>query len=309
MKVLVVLVKKPFSEFSPRVASVHAIFNASSWTWPSIKLDPGKENPASDFVWALKLVEPAITNVWTTFDSIAVSVLDVLPVIQAFSSPDVSFTGSNISIDCVPSGPSAIFYLPLFTVSNVTNASCVFFPVQTGSSSLSRFSQRAHFAHISRTLITLHCEPLSNGQLGPPLSVWKASVLFPDGRESPASTTNLNVRCPARMFIELNVTNVCVLPPCCLACPSPMSASLVVDAIGIESCVCRPGYFGSSGLSCTPCPKNVEGFNCILSNQSWPMIQSGYFIDYSLLSGCSEHGPKCHAIVMCPNKKACPSTT
>jgi hypothetical protein len=309
MKVLVTLVKKPFSESRSRVTSVFAIFNASVWTLPSIKLNPGQEIPASDFVWALKLDEPAISNVYTTFENISVSVLDVLPMITSFSSSDLSFTGSNISIDCVPSGPSAIFYLPLFTVSNVTNASCVFFPVQTGSSSLSRFSQRAHFAHISRTLITLHCEPLSNGQLGPPLSVWKASVLFPDGRESPASTTNLNVRCPARMFIELNVTNICVSPPCCLACPSPMSASLVVDAIGIESCVCRPGYFGSSGLSCTPCPKNVEGFNCILSNQSWPMIQSGYFIDYSLLSGCSEHGPKCHAIVMCPNKKACPSTT
>ena len=39
------------------------------------------------------------------------------------------------------------------------------------------------------------------------------------------------------------------------------------------------------------------------------MIQAGFYIDYSMLGSCSEYGPKCNAIVKCPNPAACPGTT
>jgi hypothetical protein len=39
------------------------------------------------------------------------------------------------------------------------------------------------------------------------------------------------------------------------------------------------------------------------------MIKSGFYIDYSRLSSCSEYGSKCNAIIKCPNPSACPGTT
>jgi hypothetical protein len=78
--------------------------------------------------------------------------------------------------------------------------------------------------------------------------------------------------------------------------------------MGIDSCICKAGYYGPGGLSCIACPKNVDGFNCSLSNQSWPMIQAGYYIEYSRMGSCSEYSPKCDAISKCPNERACPGT-
>jgi hypothetical protein len=262
-------------------------------------------DPGNDFVWAMKMLEPVNAEAFITFDDNEVAVLDVAPQVKAFSSADVPFTGSNISVDCVPSVPATVFFLPLFTVPNVTQTVCVFLPTSPG---LANFSRPAYFAFISQSLITLLCETLSNGQLGPPFSVWKMSVRFSDGRESSASTVSFTVRCPAGMYIEFNAAPACISPPCCLSCPAPMSMSVGIDSLGINSCICKPGYYGPGGLACIACPKNVDGFNCLLPNRTWPMIQAGFYIDYSRLSGCSEFSPKCDAIVKCPNEKACPGT-
>jgi hypothetical protein len=304
MKVLVILAKKPFMEQTSVILSVNTTLNASTWTSPFVSLPLNQVNPGSNFIWVLKLVEPAITDVYVSFDKSDVSVLDVSPTIQAFSPIDVPYTGSNFSLDCVPSAPSTTFFLPLFTVANVTNTSCVFHPATAG---LASFSQPAHFSFISRSLISLRCQSLSSSQLGPPSSVWRVSAVFPDGRESPTSVKSLTVYCPAGMYIETNATIACNTPPCCLTCPSPMSTSLAIDSIGLRTCICRPGYYGSGGLSCKACPRNARfGFVCSTSGLLLPLVKPGFFIDYSLLSTCSEES--CTAVIKCQNERACPGS-
>ncbi len=304
MKVLVMLAKKPFTGPSLAVFSANATFNLSSWIFPSITLPRGQVNPASDFMWALKLVEPAVTDVIVTFDDVAVSVLDVSPTVKAFSPSDFPFTGSNFSIDCEPSAPSTAFFLPLFTVDNVTNTSCVFLPATAG---LTSFTQPAQFIFISRSIITLRCESLPRSQLGPPYSVWRVRVVFPDGRESPASTSSVTVHCPAGMYIEPNATVACLTPPCCFPCPSPMSTTFGINRVGIQTCICQPGHYGSGGLSCKACPRNAKyGFLCTSSGLLLPLVKRGFYIDYSLLSKCSEDS--CSAVVKCRNERACPGS-
>jgi hypothetical protein len=92
----------------------------------------------------------------------------------------------------------------------------------------------------------------------------------------------------------------------CRACPSGKSTSVGDNQAAIQSCICSEGHYGTFGDSCIPCPKNVEGFNCSLKNQYLPSIQSGFYIDYSLLNDCTEYSPRCPAITKCPNPKACP---
>jgi hypothetical protein len=284
------------------VATVSATLNGSDWSYPTVRASLGALSPASDFKWSLKLVQPAITDVIVTLSDSNVSVLDVSPVIQPFSTSDIMFSGSNISIDCLPMTPAKTFFIPLFTASNVTTTACEFNPVTTG---LSIFRTPAQFVSISETLIQLRCEALSRGQLGPPYSKWKFRVLFPDGRESPESSTTLNVRCPPGMYIENNSTSTCKVPPCCLDCPQPMSMSATLDSIGIQSCVCQPGYYGFGGLACIKCPTNaVYGFKCTSVGLQFPLVKPGFYIDYSLLSTCTEES--CKAVVRCPNAQACP---
>ena len=283
------------------VFSVTATFNFSVMTSPSVKLPLGID-PASGFKWTLLLIEPAITNVSVAIDEIAVTVLDVLPAIDELSTPYVSYTGSSVSVDCVPSGLSTKFFLPLFTVPNVTNATCVFLPTSAG---LSPIAQSAKFASIAESRIRMRCDPFSSGQLGPPFSVWNVRVVFPDGRESPASLKTLTVRCPAGMFIQSNASVTCVTPPCCQACPSPMSASFSADSLGIQSCACQPGYYGPFGLQCSACPKSAKyGFNCTVAGLRFPLVKPGFYIDYSMLSKCTEES--CSAVLKCPNAQACP---
>jgi hypothetical protein len=284
------------------VATVFATLNGSTWSYPSIRASLGVLSPASDFRWSLKLVQPAFTDVIVTLSDSNVSVLDVSPVIQPFSTPDIMFSGSNISIDCIPMTPAKTFFIPLFTASNVTTTACEFNPVGPG---FTIFRTPAQFVSISETLIQLRCEALSRGQLGPPYSKWKFRVIFPDGRESPESSTTLNVRCPSGMYIQTNSTSTCKAPPCCLDCPFPMSLSATLDSIGIQSCVCQSGYYGSGGLSCIKCPTNaVYGFMCTSVGLQFPLVKPGFYIDYNLLSSCTEEN--CNAVMRCPNAQACP---
>ena len=293
MKVLVLLNK------ANSTASSAATFNGSILQFRS---DLGVSGPSSDFFWSLMLIEPNITDVVVSFSDVLVSALDVSPEIKSISHSNVSFIGANISFDCQPMTPASRFYVPLFSARNVTDTSCMFLPETT---SISAFSQRAHFVSISELLIQLRCEPLSIGQLGPPYSVWRMRVVFPDGRESPMSAQSLTVRCPAGMYILTNATTMCPFPPCCLDCPSPMSASISADSLGMQSCICQPGYWGSGGSSCKACPQSAKyGFVCTAAGLQLPLVKPGFFIDYSLMSSCTEES--CRAVIKCPNAKACP---
>ena len=286
------------------VASALAIFNGNNWSYPLMKAVLGALSPASDFKWSLKLVQPAITDVVIMITDVNVSVVDVSPIIESFASSDIFFNGSNIFINCIPMPPAQVFFLPLFTASNLTQTMCVFLPA-TGYNSLSTFSQPGHFVSISNSLIQLRCELLSRGRLGPPYSKWQVRVILPDGRESPESSTLINVRCPPGMYIENNATAACKNGPCCLDCPIPMSMSHSLDSIGIQSCICQPGYYGEAGLSCFACPKSTKyGFVCTTAGLKFPLVKPGFYIDYSLLSQCTEEA--CNAVVKCPNAEACP---
>jgi hypothetical protein len=135
------------------------------------------------------------------------------------------------------------------------------------------------------------------------MSSWNVVMLLSDGRQS--AELAMVSYCPAGSYVK-GASSASQLQ--CARCPPQRSTSTGENSWGIESCVCSANYYGTFGDGCTACPKNVEGFNCSVSNQSRPMIQAGYYIDYSLLNSCSEYGPKCNAIVKCPNPAACPGT-
>jgi hypothetical protein len=282
-----------------KLASIDTSFATFNGSVLQIRSELGLIGPSSDFFWSLRLVEPNITDVVVSFSDVLVSALDVSPDIKSISHSNVSYIGANISFDCQPMAPASRFFVPLFTARNVTNALCIFLPQTT---SMSTFSQPAHFVFISVSLIQLRCSPV---RLGPPYSVWRMRVVFPDGRESPTSAQSLTVRCPPGMYILTNASTTCLSPPCCLDCPSPMSASISEDLLGIQSCICQPGYWGSGGSSCQACPQSAKyGFICTDAGLQLPLVKPGFFIDYSLMSSCTEES--CRAVMKCPNTKACP---
>jgi hypothetical protein len=131
-------------------------------------------------------------------------------------------------------------------------------------------------------------------------------MLLADGRNSSVSFSVMQSYCPTGFYIY----NASSLEPLeCRACFRDKSATLYDNQRGIQSCVCTAGHYGTFGDACLPCPKNVEGFNCSLPNQTQPRILPGYYIQYSKMVKCSEYGPKCAAIIKCPNPNACPGQT
>ena len=115
--------------------------------------------------------------------------------------------------------------------------------------------------------------------------------------------------CPTGYFV-INAPSVgSQLQSECVRCPQQRSTSIQNNSIGEWSCVCNQNHYGTYGDGCVACPKNIEGFNCSQLNQSRPVIQAGFYSDYSRMSSCSETGPKCDAIIKCPNPSACPGTT
>jgi hypothetical protein len=263
------------------------------------------EEPASDYFWILQLYvngsgRPFFINVTLP---IRVTVLDFSPESLRMVPNALSHDGhESITVTGIfPSGVQNTFFSSSILPA-LRNNSLLF----KSASSSRQITLTATVLNTSRSEISFICGPLILG--GNTLTKsWVVSMLFSDGRES--AELLISAHCPAGKYMELGVTSSCSAPPCCFGCPSPMSSSFSVDSIDIRSCVCQVGYYGTGGLACTVCPRNVQGFNCSLSNQSWPAILTGYYIDYSMLTSCSEYGPKCKAITQCPNKNACPGTT
>jgi hypothetical protein len=84
-----------------------------------------------------------------------------------------------------------------------------------------------------------------------------------------------------------------------------MSASINADSLGMQLCICQPGYWGYGGSSCKVCPQSAKyGFLCTTAGLQLPLVKPGFFIDYSLMSSCTEES--CQAVIKCPNAKACP---
>jgi hypothetical protein len=264
------------------------------------------EEPASDYVWILQLLADHGSNyhVLNIMLPHQVSVLDFSPVSLRMAPSSLSYSG-HASITVTGLFPSAASQRTSFSstvLPALRNNSCL---LKSSTSSQVINLEARVFNASTVDIIPFVCGPLVfSGSLR---KNWVVSMLHADGRES--AELSIQSYCPAGMYIETTAISSCAEPPCCLACPSPMSTSLESDSLGIQSCVCQVGFYGSGGLSCTACPKNVDGFKCSLSNKSQPVIQAGYYIDYSKLSSCSEYSPKCNAIVKCPNPAACPGTT
>jgi hypothetical protein len=113
------------------------------------------------------------------------------------------------------------------------------------------------------------------------------------------------ITCPAGTY---NPSNGSTSLSSCIACQT----GTYNPTTGQTSCtVCQAGTYNPSQgqVACIPCPKAVVGFNCSLSNQSLPTIEAGFYIDFSRLSGCSEFGRTCDAIIKCLNPSACPGKT
>ena len=107
----------------------------------------------------------------------------------------------------------------------------------------------------------------------PPLLVWNVSVILTDGRIS-SNTIQIDVVCPNNFYLKNKS---------CTPCPSDDSGSSFNEAINapsIQNCRCSPGSYGTFGLDCKWCAA-LEGFNCSLPDQLFPIICPGYYVNYS----------------------------
>jgi hypothetical protein len=133
----------------------------------------------------------------------------------------------------------------------------------------------------------------------PPLLVWNVTAILADGRSS-ANNIQLDVVCPNSFYLQNRS---------CVRCPSDDnggSFNELINAPSVESCRCSPGSYGTFGLGCVRCP-SLEGFNCSLPDQAFPVIRPGYYGDYSLLPSCSWKSEACAALQTCPfGARACP---
>jgi hypothetical protein len=133
----------------------------------------------------------------------------------------------------------------------------------------------------------------------PPFCVWNVTIILADSRSS-SNIVQIGTVCPNNYFIQ---------EESCAMCPSDengRSFNEIINAPSIESCRCSPGSYGTFGPACRRCPP-LEGFNCSLPDQAFPIIQPGFYGDYSLLSNCDLKSVTCAALKTCPfGERACP---
>jgi hypothetical protein len=269
-----------------------------------------QQRPDNDYTWSLQL--KSATDVNVTLMSITlpvdggVTVLDFAPVVGSASPSNLSFAGGSFVT------LTGVF--PLGATSNNGFHMNSSVPVIANDTCLLKSNQMAGLASIvvpakrildTRTSIQLVCGPLPAFVSGPPFTKWTPHILLSDGRNSTEASTALQSFCPVGFYIH-NLSSSAHLE--CRACPKDVSITLKENEPGIQSCVCNAGHYGSYGEQCLPCPKNVEGFNCTLTNQTHPSILAGYYIIYSKMRECTEYGAKCNAVIKCPNPGACPGT-
>jgi hypothetical protein len=269
-----------------------------------------QQNPGMNYKWHFSL--HPLNNVNVTLMSVMlpldgyVTVLDFGPTVHSLVPVRLSFVGESLLtlVGKFPSNAFASgFYQGNSSVPDMFNDTCVFTSIQMEKKV--DIVMPANRSISTNDTITLMCGPLDASVSGPPFTRWTPIMSLADGRNS-TSTGFLQIvqtYCPQRFYIY----NASFSAPLqCRQCPALKSTTLEDNQYEIESCLCDIGYYGSFGHGCNPCPKNVDGFNCSSRNQSQPGILSGYYVDYSRMSKCSEYGPKCNAIIKCPNPRACP---
>ncbi len=286
------------------IASGWANFSRGSWSYSSIAPSLGANSPSNDFQWNASLIVPAITSMQIVVFS-PVTIVDVAPAVASISPLGVSYSGSEITVQCEPLAPATSFFTS-FTAPNISAPSCTLEPV--GTSLLSSLTLNASVSLISSSAIIVTCFSPFAGKLGPPFSNWSVRIGLPDGRVSSTSNQFVTTYCPAGMYIIATAVNgTCTSPPCCFACPQPMSTSVLRNSVGISSCICQVGFYGDHGLGCRRCPPKLLGFNCTTLNLKLPIIKPGYWGDFSQLSKCREQDDACAAVATCPfGERACP---
>jgi hypothetical protein len=270
---------------------------------PIITTPSYTDEPASNYAWVLDLVvgQSGSDPVYTFSSPPYVTVLDFSPALLRITPSILSHDG-HASITVMGTFPSAVVQQASFSgtrLPSLRSNSCFF----KSPSSSRTMTLAASSLNITNATISFVCGPILSGDSAPPKSSWDVAMLLWDGRQS--SNVSIETYCPVGSY-TMNASADSPLQ--CLRCPLFRSSSTRVNSVGLESCVCNSNYYGSFGDDCAACPKNVEGFNCSLLNQPLPIIQAGFYIDYSRLSGCSEYSPKCDAIIKCPNPSACPGT-
>ncbi len=137
-----------------------------------------------------------------------------------------------------------------------------------------------------------------------------------------ASNLRINIFCPEQFYQSDEAAN-----HRCEPCPSPESLTLQMNEIGIRSCVCNIGFYGSFGVNCIKCP-NHPGFNCSTYGSLVPRIKPGiinwnastrpprsrnilpgYYIEFDKMQFCRQDLSDCPAIMKCPFAHACPGDT
>ncbi len=218
--------------------------------------------------------------------------------------PDrMSFAGNSIiTLTGVFPNVTGSYVLGNTSVPVLRNHTCVFTSSQRllGNTSIVVPAKLIEYSNIS---IKFACASLPPGLSGPPFTQWTPIMHLADGRNSTGVPKTLESFCSPGFYIHTDSSH-----QICRACPAARSTTISDNMPAIQSCMCNQGYYGTFGDGCIACPKNVEGFNCSQLNQSVPRIEAGFYIDYAKLKSCSEYGPKCPAIIRCPNPSACPGT-
>ena len=271
-----------------------------------------QQSPGLDYKWMLELhaIDANVTllRLLLPLDK-GITVLDFAPTVDSVVPGSISFVGGHIITiygafpqDALPQR----FFAKNISLPPLFSDRCVF--VSRREKGNFTMTIPANRTFDSNNSIVFECRPLASGDSGPPFSSWSLSMSLADGRNSTTAARALPVYCPKGFYVDDSIRGASAS---CLQCPKDRSISVAENQMSVSSCVCNVGYYGTFGDSCIACPKikpASDGFNCSSANRSLPAVLPGYYIDYSLLNQCSEYGPKCNAIISCPNPDACPGT-
>ncbi len=130
------------------------------------------------------------------------------------------------------------------------------------------------------------------------------SIVMQDGR---MSTTPFALKSVCHNNFYINGSK-------CISCPASLmgrSSNDLIDAESVEHCVCSIGSYGTFGEFCRFCPMpssyRSPPFICNSSNLRYPVVASGFWVDFSLLSQCDAVSATCAAVTTCAfGARACP---
>ncbi len=267
-----------------------SIFNSSSPQLPQSIIENSPSKTGSGFSWMLYVFNSSGSSIPTMTVKLGMrtSFLGALPSISSVKPSRISFLGGTVvSVECVWGAPTNYILPPNRT------ASCIFWFLPSSNSSSSSII-RVSVPAIGDDRVKVCVAPAV-----PAFMFANLSVVLQDSRPS-GNIVAIESICPHSYFVDGTG---------CSPCPRSVGGSSfnqILNAESVRLCRCSSGSYGSHGSNCRRCPE-LPGFNCTISDLALPIINPGFYGDYSLLSSCSWQDTSCSAVATCPfGPAACP---